>query len=957
MEWSSAEEKAACTKVFTARDALSILRNMSDEDVRVLGFNPLQSHPRNMILTTLLLPPPCVRPAVSVSEGSRTRGQDDLTTRYQDILKKCKELKRLLGGSPWQHVELTPTVLEACHRLQCDIFSLVNANAKGCKLSSSSRVQKSITCRIRGKDGRVRGNIMGKRVDFSARSVISPGPTLDIDQVGVPIKIACLQTVPETVNDYNLERLRRRVLVGANDINGAECVITNDGVCIQLSQCDARSKLCIARGWIVERYLENDDIVVFNRQPSLHKMGMMGHRVKLVDGLTFRMNLAVTAPYNADFDGDEMNLHVPQSAAARANVKMLMMVTSQILSPQANRPCMSLVQDALLGAYLMTRDCELLNYADMCFIINHRRHSSSDRLEEAAVHIRGRPYWTGKQAFSSSIPVAISMSRGSLPTDVRQPADVNGLLVVNGRLLIGWLRKAHLGTGSGGFIDTICREQSSRVAACFMSDVQRLTGAYNSLRNLNVGVKDCMLCNEGVRLVEERVRKATTLVNEISRAVSYDDVADDTAVMAEATSRKILSTALVQTGSLVETMMSESNAIKAMVMAGSKGSPINLSQIAGCVGQQSVEGKRVRTLSGDRTLPCYPLFENNVSSNGFVASSYCKGLDPEEFFFHSMAGREGLVDTSVKTACTGYNQRKLIKSMEDNSVRPDGSVRNAANDIVQFQYGASGMDPVRLERLTVDVLTMSVADVLAKYESDDAHAILSTRDEILWCSTNVGSECMLRSTLPFDVRRYMHKHLRSPSRGDDPRSVDAAIRRFSLTLNEWKPIERMYALSVCPKRTLRSYSANDIDAFVDDIVLTRAHAKVASGEMVGCIAAQSVGEPTTQMTLNTVIAQCSTCSEPFRRMHARTHSTTSQYERRMTDPRFALIAVPLCGSLCQKRDARHSSSSRAVHRIEKPKASESHTPFRRRVLPKRGVRQLRVQHAAAALPEQRGDVD
>ena len=697
VEWESEDERRYCTATFTPREALSILTNISDADAIELGFNPDVSHPRNMILENMLVPPPAARPAIMASEGSKTRGQDDLTQKLQEIMKRSNELSTAMGDDAhWSNVTLTPDICDRIQRLQFDVFTIVHNAVKGHRPSTqrSGVPTKSLVERIKGKDGRLRGNLMGKRVDFSARSVISPGPMLDIDHVGVPYKIAVQLTVPETVTAYNLTRLTRSVAIGAGEIGGAECVITADGVPIQLAQCISRQKPCLSPGAVVERYLQDDDVVIFNRQPSLHKMGMMGHRVKLVNDLTFRLNLSVTGPYNADFDGDEMNLHVPQSAAARASVRMLMMVTDQIISPQASKPCVAIVQDALLGCYRASHARELFPKWMACHIVAHLRHMRVARLPHPCVYVAGAPMWSGKQLFSLLLDSRLRIDR-----EDGKAANLDALLPLDGRvvlhaghLLCGRLDKAMLGSASGGLIDLQCRDLGKDMVGKFISDTQRFAVTFNSLRGFNVGIADCVLNEEGDARVEERINKATRLVNEISNEIACEDVSTEKATLGEATIRKILSKALMQTGSIVEASLAYTNAIKTMVLAGSKGSPINLSQIGGCVGQQSVEGKRITPEKGTRTLPCFQFGERSLSSQGFVRHSYLKGLQPHEFFFHAMGGREGLVDTAVKTATTGYIQRRQVKSMENNVVAYDGTVRNSCDDIVQFVYGGCGWD-------------------------------------------------------------------------------------------------------------------------------------------------------------------------------------------------------------------------------------------------------------------------
>jgi len=210
-------------------------------------------------------------------------------------------------------------------------------------LQKSGRPLKSIRARLKGKEGRLRGNLMGKRVDFSARTVITGDPNLALDQVGVPRSIARNLTYPEIVTPYNIDRLQVLVRNGPLEHPGAKYVIRDNGERIDLRYRKRAGEIPLQYGYRVERHINDDDVVIFNRQPSLHKMSMMGHRVRVMPYSTFRLNLSVTSPYNADFDGDEMNLHVPQSLETRAEVTEICMVPKQIVSPQSNKPVMGIV--------------------------------------------------------------------------------------------------------------------------------------------------------------------------------------------------------------------------------------------------------------------------------------------------------------------------------------------------------------------------------------------------------------------------------------------------------------------------------------------------------------------------------------------------------------------------------------------------------------------------------------
>ena len=849
MEWESEEERAYCTQPFTQRDAYSILRGMTDADCAALGFNPTESHPKHMVMTVLLVPTPTMRPTISASQGSKTRANDDITQKLQDICKRVHDVRNHMEGKTWQDLDtISPALTDRISRLQYEVFTIVSNTVRGQRPSvqRSGIPTKSYIGRIKGKDGRIRGNLMGKRVDHCARCVISPGPLLDIDQVGIPKRIAMGLTVPEVVTEFNIASLTERVRIGADDIRGAETVITSDGVVIHLAQCTYRQQLILVYGWTVERYLQRDDVVAFNRQPSLHKLGLMGHRVVLVDDLTMRLNLSVTAPYNADFDGDEMNLHVPQGHAARAAVKTLMMVSRQIISPQANKPCIGIVQDSLVGAYRMTRISEFFTQSCATHILAHLLHCRIDELPPPAIMWRGVGYWTGMQLVSLLFPDSLRMDRERM--DIGEADPLQRLVVHRGNMLSGRLNKSVLGTASGGIVDVMVRIEGCRVASEFLSDLQRMMIAYNERRGFSVGIRDCIIKEEGSRKVNERIATATQLANDISDEMAREDMTADDIALGETTVRRILGKALTQAGSIVESLLDENNAIRTMVLGGSKGSLINLSQIHACVGQQSVEGRRISAERETRTLSCFRPNDRSLRCQGFVKSSYIRGLEPYEFFYHGMGGREGIVDTAVKTAATGYIQRRQVKAMESHRVSYDGTVRNSSEGIVQFLYSGMGFDPSRLERVRLPCLLQSIADIRARHSSTEAERILLERNIVLESMDRLGCELDDRVTLPFDPMRFVQRLADDESRDVDE-SLHAASDFLRMVGDQASALVRLACHAHFPESMLLRRSASAVRKLCYDIRTHVEQANVDAGEMVGCIAAQSIGEPTTQMSL------------------------------------------------------------------------------------------------------------
>jgi DNA-directed RNA polymerase II subunit RPB1 len=260
-----------------------------------MGFSPVWSRPEWMVCQALPVPPPAMRP--SVKHDAQQRSEDDLTHIYSNIIKTNRDLADKLAANASQNViEGLTTVL------QYFVAMIVNNKVKGAvpMAQRSGRPLQCIMGRLNSKNGRIRGNLMGKRVDFSARSVITGDPNLSCRQLGVPTKIAMNLTKPIKVNDRNRDFLMKLVQNGPEVYPGAKILERRNGENISLRYVD-RDSIKLENGDIVHRHMMDGDAVLFNRQPSLHRMSMMCHIVKIMKkGDTFRMNVADTKPYNAD---------------------------------------------------------------------------------------------------------------------------------------------------------------------------------------------------------------------------------------------------------------------------------------------------------------------------------------------------------------------------------------------------------------------------------------------------------------------------------------------------------------------------------------------------------------------------------------------------------------------------------------------------------------------------------
>ena len=888
-------------KQITPEMALNIFRSISTEEIQDLGLSADYARPEWMIITVLPVPPPPVRPSISMDgTGQGMRGEDDLTYKLGDIIRANGNVRQAQQeGSP-AHVAADFEAL-----LQYHVATYMDNDIAGQPqaLQKSGRPVKSIRARLKGKEGRLRGNLMGKRVDFSARTVITGDPNLSLDEVGVPRSIARTLTYPETVTPYNIGKLHQLVQNGPNDHPGAKYVIRSDGTRIDLRHHKRAGQISLEYGWKVERHIIDGDFIIFNRQPSLHKESMMGHRVRVMPYSTFRLNLSVTSPYNADFDGDEMNLHVPQTEETRAEISQLCMVPLNIVSPQRNGPLMGIVQDTLAGVYKICRRDIFLSKEQMMNVLLWV--PNWDGVIPQPAIIKPRPRWTGKQVISMVIPKTVNLH---MANDEREdsPLKDDGVLVHGGELMFGLLTKKNVGATGGGIIHIIFNELGWEAALAFFNGCQTVVNYWLLHNGFSIGIGDTIPDKATIDKIEVAINKQKDEVAELTLQATTNQLESAPGMNIRETFEskvsKALNTARDKAGTETEQSLKDINNAVQMARSGSKGSTINISQMTALVGQQSVEGKRIPFGFKYRTLPHFTKDDYSPESRGFVENSYLRGLTPTEFFFHAMAGREGLIDTAVKTAETGYIQRRLVKALEDVMAKYDGTVRNSLGDIVQFVYGEDGLDGVYIEKQRVDHINMSDKAFADRYRLDVMDEKRPINSDLLEHGNELAGDLsvqqlldeeweqlkadrkMLRQVnykkkdeemqLPLNIVRIIDSARRlfkvddaqrsdlHPAevipqvrqlldrmiivRGDDPISEEAQVNATLL-------IKAQLRSRLAYKRIALHMRLNKL-AFahiLGEIESRFTRALVNPGEMVGVLAAQSIGEPATQMTLNT----------------------------------------------------------------------------------------------------------
>jgi DNA-directed RNA polymerase subunit A' len=668
------------------------LEKIGDEDSLLLGVNPEVARPEWMVLTVLPVPPVTVRPSITLETGERS--EDDLTHKLVDILRINQRLiENMEAGAPQLIVE------DLWELLQYHVTTYFDNEASGVPPARhrSKRPLKTLTQRLKGKEGRFRNNLSGKRVNFSARTVISPDPNISINEVGVPETIAKEVTVPVHVNEWNIDEMKRYIENGADVHPGANYVIRLDERKIRVYDETKEAILeKLEPGYIVERHLKNGDIVLFNRQPSLHRMSMMAHEVRILPYKTFRLNLCVCPPYNADFDGDEMNMHVFQTDESRAEAKSLMRVQEHILSPRFGGPIIGAIHDHISGAYLLTRKGSTFTEEQAFQII---------RKAKMAIPKRKNRDWTGKELFSLLLPDKLNMQYKAeickkCDTCLGKECNYDAYVVIeDGEIVTGAIDEKAYGSFSGKILDKIMKKYGSDRARQFLDESTSLAISGIMKVGITTSTHDEDIPEEAKERIQSHLANAEEKVDQLVEAYENNELEALPGRSLEETLEmkimQVLGEARDKSGEIAEYYFGMDNHSVIMATTGARASMLNLTQISACVGQQSVRGGRIDRGYIERTLPHFRKNELGAKARGFVHSSYKEGLNPIEFYFHAMGGREGLVDTAIRTAQSGYMQRRLVNALQDISVKDNGMVTDNKGLIIQTIFGEDGVDPAK----------------------------------------------------------------------------------------------------------------------------------------------------------------------------------------------------------------------------------------------------------------------
>lgn len=878
----------------------SFFRKISDDQCLYYGFNPQYSRPDWMIWTLMPVPPLHVRPILGIAYNNKP-SIDDLTVALNtNIIKVNNELTELIqklrdDKKTDEEILNNNEVDTKWDLLQNCINQYINNESMSVKLQQKNgRPLKSITERIKTKKGIVRNNLEGKRVNESARSVVTCDPDLDIDQVGIPLKIAMGLTFPEVVNRYNIDMLKKMVLNGPNKYPGAKSIkYVNDGktyALINEEQCKKRSST-LQFGDIVNRHLLDNDLVMLNRQPSLHRMNIMAHRVKVLNYDTFRINPNVTTPYNADFDGDEMNIFCVTNYMQIAELKYLMHVSTQIISPQINSPIIGTVQDSTLAPYLFTTGYTKLNrdqyqqalaaaFTNDFKMINFNRDIPNAGYnvetllsmmfpEHFAYTSKNLKVLNGNVTNSKPIINKSNLVAGNYNTIFHQAFNTLGAMATN-RLFNEFAKFANEYFIQTGFTTSI--EDCFPPDSTFLPMIKKYIERYDEYISKLIWLVSDTPINKRVDVLSkmnlpDNIKKSwkdflihnNTEINEMYPTFvqsMWNSFAKD-----------------VEQAVFNAYEKSPHNGLYQMITSGSKGSKKNLTAIIGLLGQQDVDGHWVLEEMAHRTLPHFAKDTNTPYAHGFIKNNYFTGLDPVEYYFQAIAGRFTQMLKSIKTADTGYFQRCFIKMLENVYSAHDNSIRNSFGSVIEYLYGGDGFNVYNLMKVDISDLKLwrSVAQFTADMQSEDL----------------VDMEYRILLQLYKNVHSFFIRYKKIPSSIMLPlnisqiianaRKSNAELKKYNLEYKDKKTViwniltkfynsmqkvmfidyQYYYKLNIIIFATMyylrSSVSIEFIDILspiISEIERNIRKSLIKPTENIGIITAQSIGQPTTQMSLN-----------------------------------------------------------------------------------------------------------
>lgn len=901
----------------TTSEVHAALTLLFDREQEVLGllFAPQHGPKRArasadmFFISAVLVPPNRYRPLAR--QGANQMLENQMNTVLNKIIKAANDVRRISRESRRAKTDpaIRPRSLNESLQAAIVLQETVNGLIDSPPLPSGRPTDQGIKQILEKKEGLFRMHMMGKRVNFAARSVISPDPNIETNEIGVPLAFAKKLTYPEPVTSHNFEEMSRAVINGMEKYPGAAAIENENGMVLSLKHKTIDQRRALAKqlmtstsagakgenGKKVYRHLQTGDVVIMNRQPTLHKPSMMGHRARVLKNQkTIRMHYANCNTYNADFDGDEMNMHFPQNELARTEALQIADTDHQYLSATAGKPLRGLIQDHIsMGVQFTSRDVffDRDQYQQLLYSCirpeDYNTVYEKIQMIEPAI-LKPKMLWSGKQVistvmknitpdrfhglnFTSKSSTSSDSWGEKTSNDPKQWTVTNDKVVFrdteqvvifkDGEHMCGILDKSQLGPSAGGLVHLVHELYGHITAGKLMSILGRLLTRYLNERAWTCGIDDLYLTHQGDNQRRQELSKAKRigvevsteyvslksdeadqenpeLLNRLEDVLRNDDQLNGLDQLYKAKVKTI--TDAVTKACLPAGLRKPFpwNQMQAMTISGAKGSSVNANLISCNLGQQVLEGRRVPVMVSGKTLPSFRAFETDPVAGGYVSGRFLTGIKPQEYFFHAMSGREGLIDTAVKTSKSGYLQRCIVKGLEGLRTEYDTSVRESSNgSIIQFLYGEDGLEVPKQKHLK---------DFAFLAENHSSMATLLNASE---ASTKLPNANLA------DEQKAILKSLKKSQPKDPLTASFSPASHFGSTSESFAKDLSAY-MKDNPQRLIRDKKTNPNGVVSKKTFQTLMDLKymrsiVEAGEAVGVVAAQSVGEPSTQMTLNT----------------------------------------------------------------------------------------------------------
>ncbi|ODV97684.1 hypothetical protein PACTADRAFT_38393 [Pachysolen tannophilus NRRL Y-2460] len=897
------------SKYVLSTEIRNILRSVFKKEQSVIYYlfnSRPQSHKIKIssdifFIQALVVPPTRFRLPTKLGDDVHENVQNELLSKVLTTSLFIRDLNEQISSlqkektSVEERKILFNRLMNAFVTIQNDVNAFIDSS-KNQNQNASRNPTPGIKQALEKKEGLFRKHMMGKRVNYAARSVISPDPMIETNEIGVPPVFAKKLSYPEPVTPHNVSSLRQAVINGPDVWPGALHVQNEDGSLVSLIGMTLEQRTAIANQLLtptngsdivnkkVYRHIKNNDVVIMNRQPTLHKASMMGHKVRVLPGeKTLRLHYANTGAYNADFDGDEMNMHFPQNENAKAEALNLANTDSQYLTPTSGAPLRGLIQDHIsAGVWLTSKDSFFTRekYQQLIYgcIRPEDGHSTRNRIITVRpAIIKPEPLWTGKQVITTillnikpeDMPGVNLISKNKIKSDYWGASSTeNDVIFKNGELICGILDKSQYGASKFGIIHSLHEVYGPSVAGKALSVLGRLFTNYITMTGFTCGMDDLRLTDEGnnwrndiLKTSVEIGRIAAAEVTNLSSDIDHQDpellkrleeiLRDDikSGILDAITQSKVNSiTSQVVSKCVPEGTMKRFpyNSMQAMALSGAKGSNVNVSQIMCLLGQQALEGRRVPTMVSGKTLPSFKPFETDARAGGYIKGRFYSGIRPQEYYFHCMAGREGLIDTAVKTSRSGYLQRCLTKQFEGVHVSYDNTVRDGDSTLIQFLYGGDSVDVTKESHMyEFKFCAENYDSLLKKYNPGELIEHLDTETALRYSKK---------------VRKHMKKIGSLPHYSQDD--------KYDPVLSVYNPSKFLGSVSESFQKHLDQFIDENPNLFASSkdakqsgaltekkfralMQLKYMKSLINPGEAVGIIASQSIGEPSTQMTLNT----------------------------------------------------------------------------------------------------------